>query len=566
MVECLVMKKAAIIIGLILPFQVAALEYRNLSLMYLDAPFTPAESAGISVLTSVGAIEGNPDGTFRPNRTLNRAEFLKIALASSPKVRVSSSDAADCFPDVSKDDWFAKYVCLAKKRGMVSGYPDGEFKPGRSVNYAEALKILSELYDYVAFSADDEPWYAGYVRAAQFNKTALPSSIKYDRSLTRGQMARLAAAYRAHEEGELETYRLAEKNLNLVIAKEIAARAQEKGAEEDNGTEGSDVGDQNTSVPSDTSVSSEALPFPAQSHFLLLGSREIIASGSFQPRSESVHVRNVLVKFREESKNIRNVFLVDEAGTRIAELSPDIYDQLDRTWKAEGDAVSTYTIPFTGKSLGIEVVLQDVSIGVPEELIQVKWMSMNVSPVGLDESYQIIASDTAYPPHQTANARITAVVNNRPPIIDIGEGDSVLLSEFEITGEYLDNKQLQLNHLTFTIVEHSGVLLSGFSLGALHSTTTSACSTEGAQIINCLNIPASVGIIENQSVTVQLWGRLEIDDTVQNPLLQIDLQNPGRISTSIEPGEMGHVRWNDGQGSYNWVELPAPVAEGSIWK
>lgn len=554
------MKKAAIIIGLILPLNVVAMEYRNLSLMYLDAPFTPAESAGISVLTSVGAIEGNPDGTFRPNRTLNRAEFLKIALASSPKVRVSSSDAADCFPDVSKDEWFAKYVCLAKKRGMVSGYPDGEFKPGRSVNYAEALKILSELYDYVAFSADDEPWYAGYVRAAQFNKTALPSSIKYDRSLTRGQMARLAAAYRAHEEGELETYRLAEKNLNLVIAKEIAARVSQKEV-----TESAEVAE--VKVTSETSAPSIAPSiFPATSHFLLLGSREIIASGFFQPRSESVHVRNVLVKFREESKNIRSVFLVDEEGTRITELSPDTYDKYDRTWKAEGDAVSNYMIPVIGKFLGIEAVLQDVSIGVPEELIQVKWMSMNVSPVGLDESYQLIASDTAYPPHQTANARITAVHNNRPPIIDIGEDDSVLLSEFEITGEHLDGKQLQLNHLTFTIAQKTGVLISEFSLGALHSTTTAACSTEGALIINCLNIPEAVGMIENGSVTVQLWGKLEIDDSVANPVLQIDLQDPGRISTSIEPGAMGHVRWNDGQGSYNWVELPAPVAEGGIWK
>lgn len=561
MLEYKPMRKALLLIALIIPIQASALEYRNLGLMYTDAPFTPADSAGISLLTTIGAVEGNPDGTFRPNRSLNRAEFLKIALASSPRVRVSPSDAADCFPDVSRDDWFAKYVCLAKKRGMVSGYPDGEFKPGRSVNYAEGLKILGELYDYVAYSANDEEWYAGYVRAAQFNKTALPSSIKYDRSLTRGQMARLAAAFRAHDEGELETYRLAEKSLNLVIAKEIAARVQKK--EEAKAIEKIEVDSSASSAPSETSAPSV---FPAQSKFLLLGSREIIASGSFQPKSESVSIRNVLVKLREDSKNIRSLFLIDEEGTRIAELSPDTYDQYDRTWKAEADAVSHYIIPLEGKTLGIEGVFQGVSTGIPEELIQVKWMSIHVSPVGQNDSYQIIASNSAYPAHQTANARITAVRNNRPPIIDIGEGDSVLLSEFEITGEHLDGKQLQLNHLTFTIAQKTGVLISKFSLGALHSTTTAACSTEGAQIINCLNIPAAVGMIENESVTVQLWGKLEIDDAVANPMLQINLQDPGRISTSIEQGVMGHVRWNDGQGSYNWIELPAPVAEGSVWK
>ncbi|MDP7069056.1 MAG: hypothetical protein QF815_00890, partial [Candidatus Peribacteraceae bacterium] len=87
-----------------------------------------------------------------------------------------------------------------------------------------------------------------------------------------------------------------------------------------------------------------------------------------------------------------------------------------------------------------------------------------------------------------------------------------------------------------------------------------------SQLINCTNIPADVGIIENQSIIVQLWGKLEIDDTVSNPIMQIDLQKPGRISTSIETGEMGHLRWTDGQGAYNWIELPSPIAKGSVWK
>ena len=548
------MKRAAIIIGLILPFQVAALEFRNLSLLYTDAPFIPAESAGISLLTSIGAIQGNPDGTFRPNQTLNRAEFLKIALLSYPKVRVSKSDSANCFPDVSSDDWFSQYVCLAKKRGMVSGYQDGEFKPGRPVNYAEALKILGELYNYVAFSADDEPWYAGYVRAAQFNKTGLPSSIKFDRSITRGQMARLAAAYRAHEEGELETYRLAENSLNLVIAKEIAERVQEKEIEEE-------LKKESIEEPEVVHI------FPAKSHFLLLGSREIIASGFFQPRSESVWIRNITVKFREEQKNIRSVYLTDQFGKRIAELVPDTFDKFDRTWKADADNVfGNYIIPVEGKVLGIEAVLQDVTVGFPEELIQVKWISLYASPFGLDESYQIIATDTAYPSHQTASANITNVSNNRPPVVDIGEGESVLLGEFEIEGEHLEGAELQINHLTFSIAQKHGVLLSQFSLGAFHSTITVACSTEGSKYINCFNIPASVGVIEHESIIVQLWGKLEIDETLADPILQIDLAEPGIISTSIEPGIMGHIQWTDGQGAYNWIELPHPIAEGSIWK
>lgn len=559
------MRWSLVLIALLLPFQASALEYRNLSLLYTDAPFTPADAAGISLLTSLNAIQGNPDGTFRPNRTLNRAEFLKIAVASSPKVRVSSSDAANCFPDVSRDDWFAKYVCLAKKRGMISGYPDGEFKPGRTVNYAEALKILGELYDYIAYSADDEPWYAGYVRAATFHKTALPSSIKFDRPLTRGQMARLAAAFRANEEEDLATYRLSEKSLNLVIAKEIAEKKQEQ-----HPSTGADETEPLPSTGAEDEIEEiDDMPvhvFPTKSRFLLLGSREVIANGLFSPRSESVRIENATIQFRTEPKNIRSVFLTDAQGTRIAELSPDTFDQSDRTWKSNAAEDIEYTIPLTGKMLGVEAVLQDVHVGFPEELIHVKWMSMNVSPIGQETSYQIIATDTAYPPHQTTKARVTSVTNNRPPIIDIGEGETVLLGEFIIAGEHLEGAQLQLNHLTFTIAQKRGVLLSKFSLGAIHSTQTLPCSLQGSSHINCLNIPAALGMIEDQSVIVQLWGVLEIDETVSDPRLQIDLQDPGRISTSIEPGTMGHLRWNDGQGSYNWIELEEPIAEGSVWK
>ncbi len=552
------MKTLALLsIGLFLPFQAVALEYRNLSLLYTDAPFTPAEAAGISLLTSLNAISGNPDGTFRPNRTVNRAEFMKIVLSSYPKVRVSSADAGNCFRDVGPDDWFSPYVCLGKKRGMVSGYADGEFKPNQSVNYAEALKILGELYDYVAYSADDEPWFAGYVRAATYNKTALPMTLKYDRSLTRGQMARLAAAYRAHYDGELDTYRMSEKNLDLVITQEIAERAEQARSSAAASSESS------SSAPV---VVEDEFTMPATSHFLMIGSRELIASGFFQPRSERISIDNVTVKFRTEPKNIRTVYLVDAEGTRIAELKPDTYDNADLTWKAQGEYVQRYSVPAEGKELGIEAVLQDRSNGFAEELIAVKWMSIGVTATGGSNSYQLIAASSSYPAHQTVQARITEVKNNMPPVVDLGTGENVLLGEVEVSGDYLEGAELRLNHMTFTITTRDGVQVSDFMLGATHSVQQVQCSLGDSTRINCLNIPASVGMIENGSVILQLRGDMIVSDSVADPMLRIDLINPGSISTTINPGKIGDIRWSDGTGTYNWIELSSPIMQGSEWK
>lgn len=554
------MKRLFTLIVALLPMQAFALEYRNLSLLYTDAPFTPAETAGISLLTSLDAVSGYPDGTYRPTRTLNRAEFLKIVLASYPKVRVSPSDADSCFPDIAESDWFSQYVCLAKKRGMVSGYPDGEFKPERPVNYAEALKILGELYGYVAYSAPDEEWYAGYVRAAEITKTALPSSMKFDRSLTRGQMARLAAAFRAYEEGELETYRLSEKSFDLVIAQEIGQKLQEQEEKK------KEAEQRQEDEPEEEKLPEIKHEFPARSHFLLLGSSDIIASGFFHPRDERVIVENVTVKLREETDVVSAMYLVDETGHRIVELKPDLYDDEDLTWKSTSD-LPDYAIPADGKTLGIEVLVKARGDGgIPEQLLQAKWISMNVSSADAQNAYQLIASNTSFPPHQTAAAEITSVTNNSPAVIDLEQGDSMLLAEFEIGGRHIDDAQLRINHVTFTIAQRFGVVLSNFVLGAFHSSATVPCSTEGGTQINCYNLPAAAGMIENDNILLQLWGTVDVDESTENPILQIDLRDPGVLGTATQQGVLGHLRWTDGQGAYNWTELPKPMATGSVWK
>ena len=65
----------------LLPLTAFALSFTDSTSNYTDSStFTTAERAGISVLTNIGAVQGNPDGTFAADRTLNRAEFTKIAL------------------------------------------------------------------------------------------------------------------------------------------------------------------------------------------------------------------------------------------------------------------------------------------------------------------------------------------------------------------------------------------------------------------------------------------------------------------------------------------------------
>lgn len=97
-----------------------------------------------------GWVEGYSDGTFRPHQNVNRAEALKMLLASrfeSSKIDGGNED----FSDVRAGDWFQPYVSFAVMKEYVAGYSDGSFRPGQNITRAEAAKILSLVHEEVTY-------------------------------------------------------------------------------------------------------------------------------------------------------------------------------------------------------------------------------------------------------------------------------------------------------------------------------------------------------------------------------------------------------------------------------
>ncbi|MFA6991749.1 MAG: S-layer homology domain-containing protein [Candidatus Gracilibacteria bacterium] len=114
----------------------------------------------IDYLNKQEILLGNSDGTFKPNSTLNRAEWATI-LARISGANPTLEKYNNCFPDV-KDEWYAPAVCLAKEQGWVKGYMSGELKglygPGREVQDIEVLVTLARLTKWQ--TEDDDLWYA----------------------------------------------------------------------------------------------------------------------------------------------------------------------------------------------------------------------------------------------------------------------------------------------------------------------------------------------------------------------------------------------------------------------
>lgn len=117
--------------------------------VFSDVPTSSPYHTAIMALADAGVVTGNPDGTFRPLNPLNRVAVLKMAYKAAGREPAVSS--GNCFPkEFSNDAWFATYVCDALARKFVKGYTDGTFRPNGIVTLGEALKMIYTVLEIPA--------------------------------------------------------------------------------------------------------------------------------------------------------------------------------------------------------------------------------------------------------------------------------------------------------------------------------------------------------------------------------------------------------------------------------
>jgi hypothetical protein len=98
----------------------------------------------IGLLATANILGGYPDGTFRPRNTLTRAELCKV-LVLLKGAKVEEYPYRELFKDVPRKSWAAPYIMAAVAEGWVKGYPDKTFKPNKTLNRAEAITTLAKF-------------------------------------------------------------------------------------------------------------------------------------------------------------------------------------------------------------------------------------------------------------------------------------------------------------------------------------------------------------------------------------------------------------------------------------
>jgi len=175
--------------------------------LFKDVPEGSPSRDKISALAALNLFNGYPDGTFKPDNTITRAELTSILVKAAgyvtPEASVTSEAVAQSFMDVNKDSWAAFYIKKGVDLKYVSGYFDGTFKPSKAITRAEGVLIISkfasleipaEVEEGPFYDVFPDHWAASAITAA--NKSGLLDYFKSEsfepgKAMTRVEVAEI---------------------------------------------------------------------------------------------------------------------------------------------------------------------------------------------------------------------------------------------------------------------------------------------------------------------------------------------------------------------------------------
>ena len=104
----------------------------------------------VSTLSAMGIVKGDTKGKFNPDAPITRAEFAAIAARFDDKANTTTAD----FSDIASH-WAKNEISAASNNGWINGYPDGTFKPDNHITRAEAMTLVNRVLKRLPETRDD---------------------------------------------------------------------------------------------------------------------------------------------------------------------------------------------------------------------------------------------------------------------------------------------------------------------------------------------------------------------------------------------------------------------------
>lgn len=171
---------------------------KKAAVMFLDIAANAWYKSFVDQLIERNIIGGYSDGTFKPDKTITRAEFAKMVCLAQGWELINP--ATQSFKDVPKTNWAYSYIETAKTNGALGGYKDGTFKADKNISRAEIAKIVSgalKLPEGTSTLKDiSAHWAKGYIGAcanAGIVSGYLDGTFKPNATAKRSEAAKMIA-------------------------------------------------------------------------------------------------------------------------------------------------------------------------------------------------------------------------------------------------------------------------------------------------------------------------------------------------------------------------------------
>ncbi|MBU2529737.1 MAG: S-layer homology domain-containing protein, partial [Elusimicrobia bacterium] len=175
-----------------------AIKARVLRLLsFPDVPVDYWARKQIAVIATLGVIKGYPDGNFKPEGNITRAEMATLLSRATGSKGVQRTSK---FKDV-KNHWAEKFINVAVDKGWVNGYPGNIFKPQANITRAEGIAMIARFaeikkkpYTNEFYDLASNHWVADLVAGAQaegFLKYLEGKPFESSKKLTRAEVAEI---------------------------------------------------------------------------------------------------------------------------------------------------------------------------------------------------------------------------------------------------------------------------------------------------------------------------------------------------------------------------------------
>ncbi|MBK5252175.1 MAG: S-layer homology domain-containing protein [Peptostreptococcaceae bacterium] len=120
----------------------------------------------VTRLGALGILQGYPDGSFKPDNTITRAEFAAVVVRSLGLENAAAMKGTTSFTDVPADNWASGYINIADGLEIIKGYGNGMYGPSDPVTYEQAVTMIMRTLGYAPEAADKGGYPNGFIVVA----------------------------------------------------------------------------------------------------------------------------------------------------------------------------------------------------------------------------------------------------------------------------------------------------------------------------------------------------------------------------------------------------------------